>query len=116
MVKLRKDSFDRKISWDFLGGEISELNEQFEKLGLVTYETDENGEEHCIYHPVEHMNPNMKFYVRGDLVTVKNFNNLFFWHPLFDFLQYVYRNSEGSRRYKKSAYISDYFFNTKYNS
>lgn len=68
MSKLRRQTETYDIEWTALGGVETYLDESLKATGLFKEEDDDT-----VYIPFEHMNPNVKFILEGDIVGLKDF-------------------------------------------
>lgn len=86
MRRLTEDTHDGYFSWEYGGGYMVMLEERFREIGLITEDEDE--EKTAVYHPVEHLNPAVKWVLAKDIMYIECFEKN------KDLVVIPYRNAE----------------------
>jgi transcriptional regulator with XRE-family HTH domain len=76
LIKLRKDTLEDKIRWTFEGGFEYDIQQRYLDMKFVSEqpEDDYNDEYSYRYYPYDHLNPDMKWFIGGELICCEKFS------------------------------------------
>lgn len=77
LFKLRNDTAEDKIEWKFEGGFECEIQNRYLEMKLVGEQSEDNNNDEYgyLYFPVGHLNPDMKWYVGGEIICCEKFSS-----------------------------------------
>ena len=86
MRRLTEDTNAGYFGWEYGGGYMVMLEDRFKEMGFITEEDDED--QTAVYHPVEHLNPAIKWILPKDIMYIECFEKK------KDLVIIPYRNAE----------------------